>query len=318
MSINKRLFEAALISEKQFGFLESIRTEKVVSLYYELRLILYLGILLLTGGLGYLAYENIGEFGHVLLMLLMAVLAGGGYYFVLNKSKAYSNFKVQETSVYLDYVIVLVALLIVGLFTYIQVYFDLVEVLLNYTSLLSAILFFYMAYRFDNKILLSMAITALVAIFGLTLTPVGWLKSEWFEATDLYLISIIIGLFLIAIGYFLAQISIKEHFLFSYQNYGLLLFYAGSIVAIFINPIWVSILVTLAAIGGLVYTWKTKQFLFFLYSILTAYIAITYLVLKSLIEMSDLGYVLMIYYFPTTCVSAIVFLVSKKAHFKND
>ena len=141
----------------------------MVSLYYELRLILYLGILLLTGGLGYLAYENIGEFGHFLLMLLMAVLAGGGYYFVLKKSKPYSNFIVKESSVYLDYIIVLVALLVVGLFTYIQVYFDLVEELLNYTSLLSAGLFFYMAYRFDNKILLSMAITALVATFGYVL-----------------------------------------------------------------------------------------------------------------------------------------------------
>ena len=77
MSINKILFEAALISEKQFGVLESIRTEKVVSLYYELRLILYLGILLLTGGLGYLAYENIGEFGHFLLMLLMEIFVDG-------------------------------------------------------------------------------------------------------------------------------------------------------------------------------------------------------------------------------------------------
>ena len=317
MSINKILFEAALISEKQFGFLESIRTEKVVSLYYELRLILYLGILLLTGGLGYLAYENIGEFGHFLLMLLMAVLAGGGYYFVLKKSKPYSNFIVKESSVYLDYIIVLVALLVVGLFTYIQVYFDLVEELLNYTSLLSAGLFFYMAYRFDNKILLSMAITALVATFGLTITPVGWLKSEWFEATDLYLISIIIGLFFIAVGYFLSQKSIKEHFLFSYQNYGLLLFYGGCITSLFVSPIWVAMVVAIIAGGALYYTWKFKQFLFFLYSVLTAYIALTYLIFMSLLENSD-AWIFMIYYFPITCVSAIGFFISNKAHFKND
>jgi len=289
-----------------------------MSLYYELRLILYLGILLLTSGLGYLAYDNIGEFGHVLLMFLMGGSALYGYFFVSKKSKPYSNFIVTESSVYLDYLILLVALLVVGLFTYIQVYFNLVEQLLNFTSLLSAFLFFYMAYRFDNKILLSMGITALVATFGLTITPIGWIKSEWFELTDLYLMAIIIGLFLVSVGVFLAQKSIKQHFLFSYQNYGLLLFYGGCITALFVNQIWVALVIALITCAAMFYTWQAKQFLFFLYSALTAYVSFTYLIFNGIVEFDDSGIILMAYYFPISCVLSIVFLISKKAHFKHD
>jgi len=319
LRINQKLFEAHLITEKQFGFLESVRTEKVVSLYYELRLVLYLGIMLLTGGLGYLAYENIGSIGYILLMLLMAGLIAFGYYYILKKSKPYSVFKVDHGSVYLDYLVVLIALLIIGLFSYVQIYFDLIEIPINWTSLISAALFFYMAYRFDNKILLSMAITALIATFGLTITPVGWIKGEWFQTTHLYIISIVSGIGLVVLGYYLAKKSIKQHFLFSYQNYGLLLFYVGLLSAIFDshNGILYALITSVASVLILIYSWETKQFLFFLYSMLTAYIAVTFLVFNWLTE-TDSGFILMMYYFPITCISAIVFLISKKAHFKDD
>lgn len=318
MQTNKKLYDDGLITEKQFLFLESIRTEKVISVFYEIKFLLYAGITLFTGGLGYLAYENMSQFGHVLLMFLMAAAAIYGFYFVIKKALPYSNEKIPATTPYFDYAVLLVALLLVGLFTYVQVYFNLIEVFINYSSLLTAIMFFFMAYRFDNKILLSMAITAMAATFGLTFTPIGWLKAEWFETSDLYSIAIILGLILISGGIFLSQKSIKPHFLFSYQHYGLLFLYAGFITAIFIHEIWVSVIVIAATSVVLVYTWKSKKFLFFLYSVLTAYTAITYLIFEGLIAMSESGFILMIYYFPISCIAAIVFFITQKAHFKND
>ena len=119
----------------------------------------------------------------------------------------------------------------------------------------------------DNKILLSMAITALIATFGLTITPVGWIKGEWFQTTHLYIISIVSGIGLVVLGYYLAKKSIKQHFLFSYQNYGLLLFYVGLLSAIFDshNGILYALITSVASVLILIYSWRVDTFYVFLW-----------------------------------------------------
>ena len=63
-----------LITEAQHQALEPIVTRQVVSVFYELRTLLYLGILLFTTGAGLLIYENIGEMGHLLSIAGLFVL----------------------------------------------------------------------------------------------------------------------------------------------------------------------------------------------------------------------------------------------------
>jgi len=318
LSVIAKLYSENLITEKQYLFLESIQSAKIVSLYYELRLILYLGIVLFTSGLGYLAYENIGEFGHVLLMLLMAILIGLGFYFIDRKAQPYSNDEVKTPNGYFDYLLVLIALLIIGLFSYIQVYFELTELLLNYSSIITAIVFFLMAYRYNNKALLAMGITALVATFGLTITPVGWINGDWFDSSQLYQIAILCGFVIVLTGHLLARKSIKKHFLFTYQNYGLLLFFVGCIAATFdsYNETAYAFFTSIVGVAISIYSWYNKKFLFFLYANISGYIAITYLMFVFIFS-EGAGYMLAIYYFPITLISYMGVLISKKAHFND-
>ena len=69
LSIIKELREKAFISQDQYNFLESVFSGKVISLYYELRILLYLGVMLFATGCGILIYKNIGELGHILSIL---------------------------------------------------------------------------------------------------------------------------------------------------------------------------------------------------------------------------------------------------------
>jgi len=111
---NKELFQRELINDKQYQYLESIRTNKIVSLYYELRLMLYLGIMLFTGGVGYFAYQNMGEIGHLIAIALLGVGVVFGFYFIRKFAKAYSNLEVTVNHVYFDYILILVSLLIIA------------------------------------------------------------------------------------------------------------------------------------------------------------------------------------------------------------
>ena len=318
-NIYKQLFQEHLINDKQYTFLESIRTNKIVSVYYELRMILYIGIMLFTGGVGYFAYQNIGAIGHVISMILIGGVIGVGFYFINKFTKPYANTQVTINHAYFDYILILVSLLIITLFTYILVYFNLLELLINWTSFISTAILLFMAYRYDNRALLSMGITALAAAVGITITAVNWVSEEWFAPTDLYMISILLGASLSVIGQIAQTKDIKKHFKFTYQNFGLILYFIGCISATFDSQHEsLYAILTLVSAGALsYYTWKSKEFLFFLYSNIAGYISITYL-LFNIIDIWKEGYILMIYYFPLSCIGYILFLIKKKSHFAHD
>lgn len=318
-NINNELFQRKLISGGQHRFLEAIRTNQIVSVYSELRLVLYIGILLFTTGVGYFAWNHMGRIGHLTCMVLLAGAIGIGFYWIGKFAKPYSNGPVTIHFAYFDYLLILVSLLVISLFTYVQVYFDLVELLINWTSFISAVLLLFMAYRYDNRALLAMGITALAAAVGISITPVDWTKGDWQITSDLYLTSLLLGTLMLVVEHITYQKDIKKHFRFTIQNLGLLLFYGGGLASIFNGNNQLLYACLMLGVGGFLtyYTWKKKEFLFFLYSSIATYIAFTYLFFRA---MDSLGVDLsnLLFYFPTTCLGYIVFLISKKSHFAHD
>ncbi len=313
--LHQELYKDGQLDEQQYMLLDSIESRKVISLYYELRLVLYLGILLLTGGVGYIVYNNLGEIGHYLVMTLLLVGIGAGGYFVHLKAKPYANDEVKVDHIYFDYLLLLVALLIISLFTYIQVYFDLLEMLIKWTSLVSSLLFFTLAYRYDNKMVLSLGITALAAVFGLTVSPVNWIEGQWLEGGNIYYLSVVFGVFLYIVGVMTNFKNIKKHFTFTYHHFALLLIYFGGLGVVFDSGEYAgkASLLLVVALGFSIYTWQAKKFLFFLYSSIVAYIAVT-----ILFVMMESEWEFYLFYFPVTCISGVILLVKNKKHFSND
>ncbi|MEO9964211.1 MAG: DUF2157 domain-containing protein [Reichenbachiella sp.] len=314
-NLHQQLFDENHIEKEQYQLLDSLNRRKIISLYFELRLILYLGIMLFTAGIGYIIYQNMSDIGHLALMSLLAlsIIVAGVY--IHKKSKPYAPEVVEVEHFYFDYVLVLVALLIVSLFTYIQVYYDLVELLVRWTSLLSGLLFLFLAYRYDNKMVLSMGITALAAAIGLTLSPVDWSSGELLEGFNIYVISVGFGIMLLVSGYFLAHNGIKSHFKFTYHNFGFFLIYFGALALMFDSDneelIAFSLLFFAMCVGY--YCWRQKEFLFFLYSSISGYIAFTYLFISIGID-ADLYF----YYFPISAIGGVILLVKNRNHFSND
>lgn len=319
-NVNNELFKRNLISDQQHHFLEAIRTHQIISIYAELRLVLYMGILMFTSGVGYFAWQNMGRIGHLLSMFSIAVAIGVGFYFIGKWAKPYSNTQVTIPLGYFDYLLILVSLLIISLFAYVQVYFDLVELLINWTSFISAAILLTMAYRYDNRALLAMGITALAAAVGIVITPVDWTKGAWQVTSELYFTSMLLGILLLVVEQFTYQKGIKKHFRFTFQNFGLLLFYMGGVGSIFnANPPWMYATLVLAVAGILsYYTWKKKEFLFFLYSNLAAYIAFTYLFFRLIDLIMGNNFIILLYYFPASCLGYVIFLITKKSHFSHD
>lgn len=312
------LHEKGLLTKEQFELLYAIEKKTVVSVFYELRTVLYLGILLFTIGLGFLIYEHIGDLGHIIAMLLITFAIAICGFYIYKKALPYSNKEVIVPHIYFDYVLILGALLVITLFTYVQVYFDLLAIFLPWTSRISAVFFLLVAFRYDNRAILNMALTALAAALGLAISPVNWLSGEWELGSNVYFTGLFLGFVYFGIGEVLKHFKIKEHFRFTFQNLGLLLIYASCMVLLVDSDLDVGMGFVLFIVAGLlaVYTWKTKDFLFFIYSCVSAYVGITFLLVTLLDEIDDLGFLL--FYIPFSLIGFVVFLVSKQKHFAND
>lgn len=318
-NIFQKLYETEHINQSQFNFLESVRTKEIISVYYDLRSFLYLGILLFTSGLGYFVYQNIGSLGHILAMLLLSTSIAIGFYYIYKFSKPYSNFRVLVELNYFDYLLLLVALLIITLFSYVQIYFDLVEQLLRWSSLISASVFLFMAYRFDNRAILTMGILALTATLGLSVSPIDWIDGELGSVSSLYFTSIFIGVSLVVIGQVSIFKEVKVHFRNTYHQIGLLFYYSGMVAAMFDSNVYIFGVLLLISASILSYqAWMNKEFLHFLYSNIAGYIAFTSILFRILNEIDSGSIWLLLYYIPITLIAYPIFLVTKKSHFQND
>ena len=316
-----KLFEDKLISNKQYEYLDEINSHKRVSLYHDLRFLLYLGIILFTSGVGYYTYINLGDIVHILMMSILLIGIIASFYFITKFSKPYSNYEVIVEQGYFDYILILASLLIISLFTYIQVYFELVELLLKWTSYSSAIIFIFMAYRYDNRVLLSMGVTAITTSLGLIVSPMFWLWGDGVGIVSLYLTSISLGILLTTIGQLSYYKRIKSHFRYTYQHFGILLYLIGFLVSMFLNSdiylvLGIILIVTASFISY--YSWINKELPFFIYSSIAVYIAFTFSLFKGLYNLDGEFLLLLFYYLPASFILYPVLLLKHKSHFAHE
>ena len=76
------LFEKNLITEEQFKQITAHRNLNIFSLYSELKLFLYLSVLLFTSGIGILIYQNIDTIGHIAILSLLLIVTAICFYLI--------------------------------------------------------------------------------------------------------------------------------------------------------------------------------------------------------------------------------------------
>jgi hypothetical protein len=307
----KELLGKELISEEQFNNIEPIVTGKVVSVFYELRTMLYLGVMLFTTGVGFLIYQNIGQLGHILAIIALSVLSLGSFAYCFWKGKPFSKVKVESPNPYFDYVLLLGCLLFVSVFGYLEFQFGFLERNARLITLITAAVFFIFAYRFDHLGILSLAITAFVSFFGIT---VSWSGLDSFG----YLpsLGLIVSLALGGVAILLEKQNIKPHFTFTYLNFTFLVYFLSAFAGIFDGYGETYLPYALALYVGvglsvMLANWK-KSFLFLLYGVLAGYIATTYF----LADNTNMGIEPWLLYLLASAGGVVYFIVKYRNYFK--
>lgn len=312
--IPKALLEKNLISKEEYEQIEPIVSGKIVSVYYELRTLLYLGVLLFTGGAGILIYENIGDLGHIISIILLSLATMVCFWYVFTRGNSFSFNRVKPPTPYFDYIVLLGSLLFISVQGYLQFQYELLDDNLGWSTLVSAAFFFYIAYRFDNLGILSLAITALASFWSLSISPQKWYSHDFFETVNFPFIATAFGTILGSVAMGLDWKNIKKHFTFTYINFCSLIFFAGATAGLFEDTArWIYLLLLFGGCGFAVfYANRERSFLFLLYAFVFGYIGITYLMVELVLDAIP---EFIFYYAMLSCGGFVYFIISYKNFF---
>jgi hypothetical protein len=310
----QELLEKGLISKEQFQKIEPVVSGKIVSVFYELRTLLYLGVMLFTTGAGILVYQNIGSIGHIISIVALTILMLVCFWYVYKNEVGYSHDAVQAPTPYYDYVLLLGCLLFISIQGYLQFQYGFLDDNLGWSTLVTAVVFLYVAYRFDHVGILSLAITALASFWSISVSPQKWYSGQFFSGSNLYNTAIVFAVVVGGIAFFVDKKEIKKHFTFTYLNFCMLIFFVGAVAGMF-NQYW--FVYALLIYGGCAFAfymarWR-RSFLFLLYAFLAGYIATTCAVTRTVFVHAPelLGFYLM-----ASCGGFVYFIIRYKNFFK--
>lgn len=288
-------------------------TQKPFSLHWELKTLLYLGVILLNLGLGWLIYENIDSIGHGVIIALIALVCGGCFVYTYRKRGVFSWEQVESPSPYYDYLLLLGCLTFVILEGYLQYQYNIFGSRYGLATFIPMGVFFFVAYYFDHRGALSMAITALASWLGIAATPADVFNQNDFNDSGIVWAGVGLGAGLCLLAFFSEKQNLKKHFLFTYLNFSVHILFIAALAGLMVREEAVFAVLLILAIGFFVWYARTRHsFYFMTVALIYGYIGLTYLVLQIDVSWEHGAFYFYNSYFLVSCVAIIVFLLRYK------
>lgn len=309
--ILRRLTDSGVLLPAEAEPIAAYERGQPFSLFAELRTALYLGVTLLSTGLGILIYENLDTIGHQAVVASITALMLGCFGYVWRHRQPYARTLVQNHPLF-DFVLLLGCLVFLSLESYLQFAYQTFGTRYGLATALPAFAFLSLAYRFDHRGVLAMGLTALASWVGLTIAPLDVLTSDQFRQTPLIDIAIGFGVVVMGVALWLENRGIKRHFTATYLTLAGNLSLVAALAGWFGDRAPYLYLFILAGLcfGFFWYARREQSFFFLLMALVYGYIGLTYLFFKLLPD-EVLG-VLALYYFVFTCAGIVVLLFRYK------
>ncbi len=311
----KDLYAEGLLSDESFA--KTIQKHpSLFSVHREIKTILYLGVALLTAGLGTLIYQNIDSIGHTFVLLLIALISAGCFAYCFKNKLPFSTEKVRSPNSSFDYILLLASISFLVFTGYLQYEYNVFGSHYGMATFIPMVVLFFIAYYFDHLGILSMAIANLAVWMGVSVTPKQLLLNHDFDSEKIIYTYLLLGVLLIAAAYSTEHFNFKKHFKFSYQHYGVHVAYISLLAGYFHFYQFPAALVWMVGIGLLSFiiymdAFKNKSFYFLLLVVLYSYVAVSSLMVRAFIAINDISALyLMLMYFIGSGIALIFLLIN--------
>jgi hypothetical protein len=200
-----------------------------------------------------------------------------------------------------DYVLYLGSLIWTVELAYVEERFHILSGQWDLYLLATAGLFFLLAYRFDNRLVLSLALSSLAGWFGLTISHMPSHQDATYRQSAI-LYSLVVGL----AGAVSQRRGVKSHFLGTYSNIAANVLFWALLSGVFNREGYVVWFLALLAACGASLAWglSRRQFSFVAYAAVYGYVGVSSILLRNIN-----GTTAILGYFVLTAVGMLVLLV---------
>ena len=317
-----RLHAEGHISAGSVQRVKDEQSNRLFSLYWETRLLLYLGVLLLTGGLGILVYKNIDTIGHQAVLAFIALVSVGCFGYCWKKRAPFSWSVVRQQEPLFDYILLLGCLSLLIFLGYWQYAYEIFGNRYGLATFIPMVILFFTAYIFDHQGVLGLAITNLAAWAGVTVTPLNPFYEGGFATPHLISTGIALGIFLMLAGHVSRLRVLKAHFWITYTNFGFHLFFIAALAGLFTFDAiygWWFLGMAAVAAGLFMRALALRSFYFIMAIILYMYIALSDVAMRAIFDTRFGGdeVTMALFYFIFTPIGIGVLLVKLNRKLKS-
>jgi hypothetical protein len=292
--------EQGKISPEQHAHFAGLSRGEPFSLFLELNVLLYAGVLAFVAGLGWTVSTWSQQLGDVLVLTVLSTILAVCFWYCFSRAPAWSPAERPAPSPIFDYVLYLGGLIWSLELAYVENRFHVLSGQLDLYLLATAVLYFFLAYRFDNRFVLSLGLSSLAGWFGLTI-------SHWSAHQDaayrqyalLYCLLVGVG------GALLQRRGLKPHFFGTYLNIVANILFWAVLSGVFKEGYGVWVLALLIACGAsLGWGLARRQFAFVAYAAVYGYVGVSSLFLSGVNDETAI-----LTYFVVSGVAMLVVLV---------
>jgi len=293
--------EQGIVSPRQRDLLTGLARGEPFSLFLELNVLLYAGVLAFAGGLGWTISTWSKQLGDVLVLTTLSAIVGFCFWYCFSRAPAWSPAASPSPSLVFDYILYLGTLTWALDLAYIENRLHMLSGQWDGYLLATAVLFFVLAYRFDNRLVLSFALSSLAGWFGLAI-------SRWPSHQDAtyrqyaILYSLLIGL----AGALSRRSGLKPHFFTAYGNIAANVLFWALLSGVFLRQGYLVWFLALLAAGGASLAWglARRQFSFVAYAAVYGYVGASAILIRNITGASTV-----LSYFVITGIVMLVLLI---------
>ncbi len=304
MTILTRLDEwkgQGTISPEQHAHLANLSRGEPISLFFELNVLLYAGVLAFVAGLGWTVSTRSRQLGDVLVLTILSTILATCFWYCFSRAPSWSRAETPAPSPIFDYVLYLGSLIWSLELAYLENRFQVLSGQLDLYLLATACLYFFLAYRFDNRFVLSLALSSLAGWFGLAISHWSAHQDETYRQYAL-LYCLLVG----GGGALLQRRGLKPHFFGTYLNIVANVLFWALLSGTFDRQGYALWFLALLIACGASLAWglARRQFAFVAYAAAYGYVGVSSLVLRGVT-----GDVAVLGYFVVSGVAMLVVLI---------
>jgi hypothetical protein len=274
-----KLAESGVLAPAEAPRLLRVARGELVSVFWELRAILYAGVLLITAGVGLLVKENLDRIGPVTIAAAIGLAAAAALAWSVKTAPPFSWGEAPSPNLAFDYVLLLGVLLAAADLAYVEFRFTPLGASWPWHLLIVSLFTALAAFRFDSRVVFSLSLSTFAAWRGVSVAVLGG-HLLWGRAADaVRWNAIACGALFVVLGFILKRTGRKAHFEPVAVTLGWLLVLGGTASGLE-SPGWAAgLLLTGAGLAAGAY--RFRRFPLFAFGVIAAYAALSRLALQG-------------------------------------